>query len=101
MRKFLAVDTTMELDPVEEVRRYVRNKWLIRVFAMMTTCYHCEKESPIIFVRDGRPIFGHPDLKRVNVSDNTEEIQFKLAEHGWKFQFNRSYCPDCKGLGSV
>lgn len=96
-----------EIDPMEEAAHYVRRQWFEAFFPARTTCYHCKKQSPFIMVPwDGNAViaFGDPrKLRRGNVRlrDITREVQMAFAEHGWKFQLRRSFCPICKGMGSV
>jgi len=96
-----------EPDPVEEAKEYRDKQWFVQHVAASTTCYHCKKLSPIIHVRwepFGKIAFGDPRMLRhgnVRYTDMTRDVQMAFAEHGWKFQKHRSFCPTCKGMGSV
>lgn len=96
----------VEIDPVEEAASYVNRKWFQQMLPVRTTCYRCQQTSPIIFVPySGVLCFGNPRLireaKKRNKDDITRTVQDAFADVGWKFQLRRSYCPDCKGLGSA
>lgn len=91
----------LEIDPIEEVKQYVNYRWLQKMVPVRTACYHCKKDSPVIYVHQGVATFNHPERKRRGYRDITEELRYGFADLGWKIQLNRSFCPDCKGLGSV
>jgi hypothetical protein len=44
---------------------------------------------------------GQPNQHRQNYRDITRDAIEAFGKIGWKFQLRRSYCENCKGLGSV
>jgi hypothetical protein len=98
-----------EASPVEEAVSYVHNFWFQQLVPVRSRCYRCHKDSPVVHVPHGALAFGNPRMLRTGgsrrerdvIRDVTRETVFAFASIGWKFQLRRSYCPDCKGLGSV
>jgi hypothetical protein len=99
-----------EIDPVEEAAAYVNHKWFQQLAPIKTECYRCHAESPIVNVHQGVLAFGNPLVRGLNhrnrnknniENDITKEVIEAFAKVGWKFQLRRSYCPKCKGLGTV
>lgn len=94
-----------EPGPVEEAAAYVLHKWVQVLTPICTSCYRCHKDSPIVHVPEGAMAFGNPRLLRKanggKYRDITNDTIMAFAKVGWKFQLRRSYCPDCKGLGSA
>lgn len=95
-------DTT---DPLAQVAKYVREKWVQQVVAVQTSCYRCGLDSPIVHVPIGTMAFGDAALLRRMKSrherDITADAILAFGRIGWKFQLRKSYCPKCKGLGSI
>lgn len=96
------VDTT---DPVRELAHYVNHYWFQPLFPVRTRCYRCHVDSPMVFLPLGVVAFDDPRLVRRlrfrNETDITKETIEAFAKLGWKFQLRKSYCPACKGLGSM
>jgi hypothetical protein len=86
-------------DPVDEALAYVRDKWVQNITPMRTACFRCGVDSPIIHVPLGTIAFGVP-VKR-GETDVTRAVQLAFDKIGWKFQNRRSYCTQCRNLGSV
>lgn len=89
------------VDPDDEDKQYSRTLWKQFLTPLRTHCFYCRKPSPIIHLPYGTTAFGNPRYKVRGAPDFTEQFIMEMAEHGWKVQLNRSYCPDCKGLGRV
>jgi hypothetical protein len=93
------------IDPIEEATSYVHHLWVQVMTPICTRCYRCHKDSPIVHVPYGVMAFSDPKLLRIGNGrkerDITRDTIMAFAAVGWKFQLRRSYCPDCKGLGSV
>jgi hypothetical protein len=94
-----------EASPIEEAVAYVHNHWVQYLVPICTRCYRCHKDSPIVHVQPGAMAFGNPRMLRGGSGrkerDITRDVVMAFAKIGWKFQLRRSYCPECKGLGSV
>lgn len=96
-----------EASPIEEAVSYVHHQWVQVLTPIRTRCYRCHKDSPIVHVPEGAMAFGNPRLlrkgsnSRSNYRDITRDTIEAFGRIGWKFQLRRSYCNDCKGLGSV
>jgi hypothetical protein len=95
----------IEVSPVEEAVAYVSHLWVQVLTPIRTRCYRCHRDSPIVHVPEGAMAFGNPRLLRRGNGQKHRDITRDSIEAfgkiGWKFQLRRSYCPDCKGLGSV
>lgn len=92
---------TYWVDPDDEDKEYSRTLWKQALVPLRTHCFYCRKVSEIIFLPPGTLSFGHPRYKMNGYPDHSDEFRMQMAERGWKVQLNRSYCPDCKGLGRV
>lgn len=95
-----------DVDPIEEAASYVNHKWFQTLVPVKTECYCCHATSPVIHVHYGAVAFGNPRMLRKGKGsfkerDITDEVKIEFANHGWKFQLRRSYCPKCKNLGSA
>jgi uncharacterized membrane protein len=98
-----------EASPVEEAVAYVSHQWVQVLTPIRTRCYRCHEDSPIVHVPEGAMAFGNPRLLRrgqnnqhkQNYRDITRDTITAFGNIGWRFQLRRSYCPKCKGLGSV
>jgi hypothetical protein len=98
-----------EASPVEEAVSYVNHQWVQVLTPIRTRCYRCHKDSPIVHVPEGAMAFGNPRLLRRGqpnqhqnkYRDITRDTIKAFGDQGWQFQLRRSYCPDCKRLGSV
>ncbi len=88
-----------ELDPVEEIADYISRRWFQQLAPIRTCCWRCRTDSPVVHVPMGTLAFGQRvgRLER----DITPDVQQAFDKIGWKFQHKRSYCPQCKGLGST
>jgi hypothetical protein len=98
-----------EASPVEEAVAYVSHQWVQVLTPIRTRCYHCHQDSPIVHVPEGAMAFGNPRLLRKGNGQNpnakyrdiTRDAIAAFGDIGWQFQLRRSYCPQCKRLGSV
>ena len=93
-------------DPEGEMRVYINHRWVQGLTPIRTECILCHKQSPVIHIYlNGASIaFGDASLLRrggYKYRDISRDVSLAFAEHGWKFQKKRSYCPECKGLNSV
>jgi hypothetical protein len=87
-------------DPIEEIAAYVRDKWFQQMVAIRTCCFRCHIESPIVYgPQPGVLAFGAPVGR--NDRDISDCVVHEFEKIGWRFQKRRSYCPNCKGLGST
>ncbi len=78
------------------------NKWFQQLVPLRTCCFRCLVDSPMVFVPHGTCLFGgDPKKLRRGDRDITEEVVTAFEKTGWKMQNGKSYCPTCKGLGSV
>jgi hypothetical protein len=95
----------IEVSPVEEAVAYVSHQWVQVLTPICSRCYRCHRDSPIVHVPEGAMAFGNQRLLRKGngqkYRDITRDTIEAFAKIGWKFQLRRSYCPDCKNLGSV
>lgn len=88
-----------EKDPVEELADYIANRWFQILGPIRTCCYRCRAESPVVHAPSGTLAFGQ-HIGR-NEKDITRDVMLAFEKIGWKFQHKKSYCPQCKGLGSA
>jgi hypothetical protein len=87
-------------DPIEEINHYVNEKWFQQLVAVRTCCFRCNIDSPTVFApQPGVLAFGIPTGR--NARDITDYVVREFENIGWRFQKRRSYCPNCKGLGST
>lgn len=86
-------------DPVEELADYIGNRWFQQLAAIRTCCYRCRAESPVVHAKMGTLAFGQRTGR--NEIDITKDVMLAFDKIGWKFQHKKSYCPQCKGLGSA
>jgi hypothetical protein len=86
-------------DPEVELREYVDEMWVQQLMPIRTCCFRCRNPSPIVHIPIGAMMFGaHAKRGQIDVTKQAIEA---FAKAGWKFQLRKSYCPDCKNLGSV
>jgi hypothetical protein len=88
-------------DPIEEVNHYVAEKWFQQLVPLRTQCFRCRADSPMVFVPNGTLAFGDDRMLRRGDRDITPTVVAAFEKIGWRFQRRRSFCPTCKGLGSV
>lgn len=87
-------------DPVQQVIDYVNRFWIQELAPIRTRCYRCRQDSPVVHIPPGALTFGTRRLRPREV-DVTKQAVEEFAKVGWKLQLRRSYCPNCKNLGSV
>ena len=87
-------------DPIEEIAAYVNDKWFQQLVAVRTCCFRCHIDSPTVYApQPGVLAFGTPTSRMDR--DITDAVVREFEKIGWRFQKRRSYCPNCKGLGST
>ncbi len=97
---------TDELPPVpagqlDDLAKYA-DKWFQQLVPVRTNCFRCRVDSPMVFVPHGTCLFGDdPKKLRRGDRDITEDVTIAFEKIGWKMQRHKSYCRNCKGLGSV
>lgn len=88
-----------EKDPVEDLADYLSNRWFQQLAPIRTCCYRCRIDSPVVHAPMGTLAFGQHVGR--NERDITPAVAAAFEKIGWKFQHKKSYCPQCKGLGST
>ena len=86
-------------DPLEDAEVYVNESWFQQMVPLRTRCFRCRQDSPIVYAPNGTLAFGRPVGRHDR--DITDAVIAAFGSIGWRFQKRKSYCPSCRGLGSV